>query len=540
MKRLYIYILTSLLIFLSACSDFLDTVPKDALTPGTAWNTEDDADKFVVGVYNNWLSGSEIVYMDCASDFAYNNFPWEGYKILGDGSMTASNYGISFYGYSNIQRCNVFLDNVDKVTFKDEKTKKDLIAQVRVMRAYKYFVMNFWYGGVPIVKVYENAEEAKVPRESEDDVKKFVYDELDAAIADIAETPSARGRVAKGAALAIKMRSALYWGDMQRAKDAAKTIIDMKQYDLDPDYRNLFNLAGKGSKEIILAVQYVKTVHSLGVIGQMYNNAEGGWSSIVPTQNLVDIYEMKDGLTKDESLLYDPIHPFKDRDPRMESTILFPGQDFKGGVFNTLDEILPDGKKNPNYPTAADNSSKTSLTWAKYTLPMDQYDDIWDTDACPIFFRYAEVFLSYAEAANELSGPSSEVYDVLDQVRTRVGMPVVDRAKYSTKEKLRELIRRERAVEFAGEGMRRADIVRWKDESGKMLAETLLNGPLYRIVGTVDYTESDLFLRAKVDLKAEPSARLVETRSFKSHNRYLPIPLQSIEKNPKLKQNAGY
>lgn len=63
---------------------------------------------------------------------------------------------------------------------------------------------------------------------------------------------------------------------------------------------------------------------------------------------------------------------------------------------------------------------------------------------------------------NELNGPSAAVYEKLNEIRTRVGMPAVDEAKYNTKDKLRELIWRERGVEFAGEGLRRADILRWK------------------------------------------------------------------------------
>lgn len=540
MKRLSIYILTGLLTCFTACSGFLDTTPYDALSPSTTWKTEDDAQKFVTGCYNNWLSGETLLYWDCASDFGYNNFPWEGWRPLGDGSLTASSPGAEFYDFANIQRCNIFMDNIENVAFTDESTKKDLIAQVRAMRAYDYFVMNFWYGGVPIVKYFTNAEEAQVPRDSEEAVKEYVYDEIDAAINDIADSPSARGRVAKGAALAIKMRSALYWNDLQRAKDAAQAIIDLEQYDLDSDYANLFTLAGQGSSEIILAVQYIPVTRGLGTIGQMYNNADGGWSSITPTQNLVDTYEMKDGLTIEESSDYDPAHPFKDRDPRMAMTVLFPGQDFEGGIFNTLDQLLPDGSKNSNYPLVADNASKTALTWAKYLVPMSQYGDIWDTGACPIVFRYAEVLLTFAEATNELTGPSTDVYDALDEIRTRAGMPAVERTKYNTKEKLRELIRRERGVELAGEGLRRADIVRWTDDSGLMLAETLLNGPLYRVVGTVDYDESDLYTRATIDVNADAQSRLIETRIFKSHNRYLPIPQSSIDKNPKLEQNTGY
>lgn len=540
MKRLSLYISMGLIAILTSCSDFLDTNPYDALSPATTWKTEQDADKFVIGVYNNWLSGFDILYLDCGSDFGYNNFPWEGWRNWGDGSLTASNTGSSFYDFSNIQRCNIFMDNIDKVTFNDENKKKDLVAQVRAMRAYDYFVMNFWYGGVPIVDYYTSAEEAKVPRDTEEKVKQYVYDEIDAAIKDIAATPSARGRIAKGGALAIKMRSALYWGDYQRAKDAAKAIMDLNQYALDTDFANIFNIAGQGSSEIILATQYTPVTRGMWLIGAMYNNADGGWSSITPTQNLVNAFEMTDGLTKEESPLYDPTHPYMNRDPRMAMTVIFPGQDFEGGVFNTLDRTLPNGSNNANFPLVADNASKTALTWAKYLTPMSQYDDVWDTGACPIVFRFAEVLLSYAEATNELTGPSSDVYDALDDIRERVGMPAVDRTKYSTKESLRELIRRERGVELAGEGLRRADIVRWKDNTGKMVAETVLSGPLYRPVGTVNHDEPNVFKRATIDINASSEERLVENRQFKPYNRYLPIPQSSIDKNPTLEQNNGY
>jgi hypothetical protein len=539
MKRLSLYMLTGAIMLITSCSDFLDTIPNDALSPATTWQTDDDAEKFAVGCYNDWLNGEHILYWDCGSDIGYNNFPWEGWTVIGNGSLTPANYGTSFYDFTTIRRCLTFLENVEQVTFTNEAKKKDLIAQVRAIRAYSYFQLNFWYGGVPLVELYASADEAKAPRETEAKVKEFIYSEIDAAIADINPTPSARGRVAKGAALAIKMRSALYWEDYDRAKKAAEDIISLGQYELDPNYADLFTLAGQNSKELILAAQYLETLREQYIIGQMYNNADGGWSSIVPTVNLVDMYEMEDGLTKEESTAYNPVHPFKGRDPRMAMTILFPGQDWLGETLNTLDETI-DGSKNDNYTQIADNASKTGLTWAKYLAPMEQYGDIWNTSACPVVFRYADVLLTYAEATNELSGPSGEVYDALDQIRTRAGMPLVDRSKYGTKEKLRELIRRERTVELAGEGLRRADIVRWKDANGKMLAETVMNGVLERIVGTINYNETDPYLKATIDVSAADSDRKIEDRKFEAHNRYLPIPQDSRDKNPQLEQNTGY
>jgi hypothetical protein len=318
------------------------------------------------------------------------------------------------------------------------------------------------------------------------------------------------------------------------------------QYDLESDYSELFKFSGQNSKEIILAVQYIDVTKATGVVGQMYNNGDGGWSSIVPTQKLVDIYEMKDGLTKEESVAkggadaYNPVHPFANRDPRMEMTVMYPGMDWNGGVINTLDKVV-DGSNNPNYPTAANNSSKSALTWRKYLDPMDQYTGgIWETNCSPIVCRYAEVLLTWAEAENELNGPSAEVYNKLDRIRTRAGMPVVNRTKYGSKETLRELIRRERGVELAGEGVRRADILRWKDNSGKMVAETVLNGTLTRVTGTINYSETDPAKRAVIDLNPSAADTKIEDRIFKTHFRYLPIPQSARDKNPKLTQNPGY
>lgn len=539
MKRLLVYMLAGMSLIGTSCSDFLETIPHDALSPSTTWQTEADAEKFLIGCYDGWADESGILYWDCGSDFGFNYHIHEGWRNIGNGSMTASNQVAGYYSFSMIRRCNDFLTNIANIEFAEESKKNNMIGQVKTIRAYQYFLMNWIYGGVPIIESYETAEEAQVPRNSEEEVKNFIYNELDEAIPMLYDAPEASGYIAKGTALALNMRASLFYGDYQRAKDAAKAIMDLGIYELDPNYENLFTLAGQNSKEIIASVQHDENLYSNWMIATMYNNADGGWSSMVPTQNLVDTYEMSNGLTKEEAGSgYDATHPFANRDPRMAMTVLYPGMDWVGltgkTILNTLDATI-DGAKNPNYPDDADNASKTALTWAKYLNPYTQYGDIWSTNAQPIVFRYAEVLLSYAEAENELNGPSAEVYNLLNQVRNRVGMPDVDQNKYNNQAKLRELIRRERSVELAGEGLRRQDIIRWKDDSGKMLAETVLNGPLTRVVGTVNTSEPDPTKRATISGTA-----LVENRSFASYNRYLPIPQSAIDKNPNLKQNEGY
>lgn len=524
----------------SSCNDFLTTVPKDALSPATTWKTESDAQKFLIGCYDGWENGAWELYADCASDFGFANFPWEGFTNIGNGSMTPSDAGsvngAAIYDFTTIRKCNTFLENVEQCTFANEAVKKDMAAQVRAIRAYRYFMLGYLYGGVPIISNYSSATEAQVPRNTEEQVKKFVFDELDLALADINATPAARGNIAKGAVLAMKMRAALYWGDNQTARDAAKQIIDLGQYSLESSYANLFKPEGQDSREIILAVQYVTGTKSLYEVGQEYPNGDGGWSSMVPTQNCVDNYEMANGKPiTDPTSGYDPTHPFYNRDPRMALTILYPGCEFGGRIYNTLDPQL-NGTNNVDYSANADNATKTALSWRKY-VDANYAGGMWDANCCPIVFRYADVLLTWCETENEINGPSAQIYTYLDMIRTRVGMPKVDQAAYNTKEKLREFIRRERGAELAGEGLRRADLQRWTGSDGQPLALKLLNGDLTRITGTINYNETEPGKRAVID----PSRRdLVETRSYKAHNRYFPIPQSNMDANPQLTQNDGY
>ncbi len=540
MKRLLVYMLAGMTLAGTSCSDFLETVPNDALSPSTTWQTEEDAAKFLIGCYDGWIDDTGIFYWDCASDFGFNFHIHEGWRNIGNGSMTSSNSVANYYSFRKIRICIDFLKNIEGVSFANQKDKDNMIGQVRTIRAYQYFNMNWLYGGVPIIDAYETAEEARVPRASEQEVKEYIYQDLDAAIPLLNDAPAASGYIAKGTALALKVRVAMFYGDYQIAKNAASQLMALGLYDLDDDYANLFTVAGQDSKEIIMAVQHDENLYSDWMVATMYNNADGGWSSMVPTQNLIDAYEMSNGMTKDEAGSgYDATHPFANRDPRMAMTVLYPGMDWEGingkTVLNTLDATLSNGSSNPNKPDGADNASKTCLTWAKYLTPMSQYNDVWSNKSQAILFRYAEVLLSYAEAENELNGPTDEVYSILNRIRSRVGMPDVNRSKYNSKESVRELIRRERSVELAGEGIRRMDIIRWKDASGKMLAETVLNQPLTRIKGTVNENESDPTKRATVT-----GTDLVENRTFAAYNRYLPIPLSALDKNKSLTQNEGY
>src|SRR5699024_3639115 len=95
--------------------------------------------------------------------------------------------------------------------------------------------------------------------------------------------------------------------------------------------------------------------------------------------------------------------------------------------------------------------------------------------------RYAEVLLTYAEAKIELNEIDQSVYDAIDDVRQRAGMPPLDKTKYNTQQEMRAAVRRERRVELAMEGLRWFDIQRWE------IGDEVMNGQAYGSrLGTVN------------------------------------------------------
>lgn len=152
MNNLYKYLLAGLLTAGSvSCSGFLDTAPRNQLSQKTAWKTPEDAEKFLVGCYDGWESGGTILYMDCLSDFGFSFHAHEGFRSIGNGTMSPTSPGASFYGYGTIGRCNLLLKQIEEIPNMPEAQKKRIIAEAKVIRAYQYFTMNFLYGGVPIM-----------------------------------------------------------------------------------------------------------------------------------------------------------------------------------------------------------------------------------------------------------------------------------------------------------------------------------------------------------------------------------------------------
>lgn len=531
MKKL-IYLLGIVVTF-SACDDsFLDTAPNDALSPSTFWKSKNDLDLALTGCYNGFASGGDIMYRDSGSDNAYNNFPWEGWTNIGNGKLSPADPGASYYGFATINRCNEFLANVDNATAVSEADRDIYKAQVRFIRAYKYYIMTINYGDVPLIEQnFATPDEAKVPRDSQEVIRTFIEDELTTVIGMLPDSYSAGeyGKATKGAAQALLMRYYLYFKDYDKALSTAQSITG---YDLFPSFQGLFDPANEQNQEIILSVQHVADNYSLDFTPFMPNSL-GGWSSVVPTQSLVDAFEMADGKTIQEAQAagqYDPNNPYVNRDPRLRASVVYPGQVFANQVYRSIEDSSAD------YYNKADNATKTGYNFKKYVTFLDLNPDApyWNMGNDIYMFRYAEVLLTIAEAKIELGQIDNDVYDALDAVRLRAGMPAVDKAKYADQASLRKLLRNERRVEFAMEGLRRDDIIRWG------IAADVMNGDLMGTKrGTVLETTQP---NGDHNVNLNEPANLIENREFTApKNNLLPIPQGAIDKNPQLTpNNPGY
>ena len=538
-KILFLFIIG---ILVTSCS--LDRAPKDSLSTATFPKTEKDIEMLVVGCYDGYVDQTFTVYNDVFSDNGYCaiNTNWSAYA---NGKATHSNPGIGWFDYTLITRCNNFLALTEntEVPFKDPNRLKQLRNEVRFLRAWRYYMMATAYGDIPLVtEVISTLEESKIPASPETDIVKFILDELNELSADgnLDVTPKESGRITRGAALALKMRMCLYYKQYEEAIAAADEIEKLGVYNLftagTTPYADLFKEANEDNCEIILAAKKVENDYKNQTIIEFCNANDGGWSAFVPIQSLVDAYETSSGLTIEEAEKngeYDPVHPYKNRDPRFYATVLYSGADWVNPngvyrIYNTLDRTI-DGKPNMDNANDSRNASQSGYTCCKYMSPLTQYSDINNTGLDFIVFRYAEVLLSKAEALIELNRDLDEACNLMDEVRKRAGMPMVDRNKYSTQATLRELLRRERRVEFAFEGLRRSDIIRWG------IAKEVLNGPIYATnYGTV-IMDTNIPQEERAVIKTgEENKVVLEIRSFK--NTYLPIPQSELDRNPNLVQ----
>jgi hypothetical protein len=509
----------------SCKKDFLDRQPLNEYSEATLWTGVNDATAAATSCYASFENGQRVTYMDDASDNGHNPYPWEGWQQYGNLQLLTPNNTGLIYTFTGIARCNWFLASVDKTPMEQALIDR-MKGEVRFLRAYQYFQRAQLYGDFPLFTELLTPEEANtIERTPKAQVVDFVLKELEEASQVLPDSYDGddRGRITKGAALALKARVELFNGKFTESAATAKRVMDLHVYSLFPDYQELFRMKNEYNSEIVLDRAYTEANPDL-TIGLMVLAPEstpgGGWSSVNISQSLVDTYEMANGKTIDDATSgYNVDKPFVNRDPRLLQTIIVPGASYAGIIFNPFDPNSLDYWPTYNY---------TGYVGRKYIHFKSDFADLYKAGLNIPLIRYAEVLLTYAEAKIEDNQIDNSVYDAINEVRERAGMPDVDEAKYATQEQLRTLIRRERRVELAMEGMRWYDIQRWK------IGEQVMNGAVYGARectidanGNVTYTS--------------PNHVKIEDRVFDPAKNYVwPVPRGQRDLNKNLTQNPGY
>ncbi len=508
-KKISVLVLTTAI----AVSCSLDSTPSDRYTVDTFWQSVEGTEAAMTGCYNvlthSGMLNLDPLLEDTATPNEYNYNNASGWNEIALGTHTANSSGVIKNRwnacYEGIGRCNTHLDRLPNAVASSDERKVQMEGEARFLRALYYYMLVTYYNGVPLILDIPQMSQGSLPRNSREEVVNAIINDLDKAAECLDwkwASKANAGRATKGAALALKARLLLFeasplvntTGDVSKwkaAADAAKEVIDNASkagYGLYANYRKLFLPENEHSCECIFDVEYSKTkntpVNSYNVYSIQYRNN-------APLLDLVNSYETADGKAHGKT-------DYASLDPRCQATIFYPGSTFLGKAKSTANQIC----------------QFTGFAFKKLTIYDNQARDSDDSNGETnyMFIRYADVLLMYAEAENEVeSTPSDDIYDALNAVRKRAGIQEIQKGSLG-KDEMREAIRHERRIEFAGEGLYYNDIRRWK------IAEEVMNDEI------CDYSGTALAIRA-----FDPE------RDY-----WWPIPADQLLLNKNLKQNPNY
>lgn len=565
-----------LILFCMSCKkNILEISPQDRIAEDAVWNDPALITAYHDELYNSENHGFTINGMyDKYTDEVYNSLACCGgdlYKLnnvtpdnvgqLGEniGDFWAIANGYLYYwtrGYIYIRKINVFLEKMNTLTVElPDKTK--MIAEAKFLRAFIYFNLIERFGGVPIIDtVYQLGDKETFKRNSFDECVTFIAKDLNEAIPDLPDrypsTDANYGRATADACRALLSRTYLYAAsplfnpshDMskwQRAADAAAALLN-SGYSLYPDYQKLFVLKqGDPQDEVILSRGFTS---SSGVniahdnLNRRFESNGGWWGSAGPSGNLVDDYDMANGEPPflpngsiNPASGYDPQHPWDNRDPRLEATVIHEGSVFRPELTPSYPTtfqmwVSEDGSSFglDSYKVTGDNP-RTNTVLKKF-MPTDGpiNGSTPTTNQWP-FFRLAEIYLNYAEAEFEL-GNEAIAREYVDKVRGRPSVNLPDLPASVTGEALRRRIYNERRIELAFEQQRFFDVRRWG------IADSVENTKIYSY---------DIYKNLTTGAERYQKVILLDkTGTFKPYQSLLPIAQDEIQRNPELTQTPGY
>lgn len=449
-----------------SCSDVLDKDPLTTPSADNFWKTESDAVKALNGAYlslkqpifsNGKAQSGNTLFWEALSDNAQNTSGYESFEVVMRGDQTSATGGIVSktweIGFQGIAACNYFLGNVDRVPALPIVTNRRLKGEAFFLRAYYYNELTQLYGDLPLNVESVNLESDffKRPRSPKTAIVEQILTDLDSAILYLPNTLYTNGRAVKGSAIALKTRVLLNNEMFSQSAETAWSLIGdpANPFRLHANYAGVFFGEQINNKEIMFSVQFraPDDYHSL-------DQVIGGRMSVSPTIELRNAYEPND--------------------PRRKMTLLEAGDPW---AYN------PAGFRQQG-STAEGQIQFTGMAFKKWVNPIiNNASGATLSDQHMVKIRYADLLLMYAEAMFESGqGTDLRALKALNDVRARQGVNMPAKLVLT-----RDIIRNERRVELAFEGLRYNDLIRWK------IADQVIPTIAFNAAGTKRRFRSYLF-----------------------------------------------
>jgi len=566
--------------FFSACkkTGFLDQTVTTSLDETSTFSDSSNAMQFLNNIYVNigfatdprrftdLISFAAGLEAACDEAEGPNAASTNGFIEFATGSVNPTIVPSDAWSicYTNIRAVNQFLKHIPVIPF-NSALKAQTSAEARFLRAWYYAMLLQHYGGVPLIgdTIYATADNIIVKRNSYRACVNYILSECDAAgaVLPVTWTGAQYGRASRGACLALKSRVLLFAASplfnngglaagnpaldsivaypdsdpnrWQLAADAARTLIALNAYQLFVDSTSLPGQLGYGFQELFTKrynTEYILN-HMMGdnkYIESLWDvPSRGGSGGSFPYQEMVDAFPMSNGLDiTDPSSGYDPNNPYQNRDPRLGYTII---HDSTLRVNFGTNQAAPvklyiNTSVTPPVASSGDavyKGTPTGLYIFKMMDPNVINNSVGNTTRVLPLIRYAEIALNFAEATNEASGPTSEVYQAIESIRQRAGLRPYQLPTGMDQAQMRTVIQKERRLELAYEGFRFFDVRRW------MIAEQTDNLEMHGM--EVDRGPGIVYKPFNV-----------RKHNFTKAMYLWPLPLSEIAKSPALLQNPLY
>ncbi|WKV11187.1 RagB/SusD family nutrient uptake outer membrane protein [Marivirga harenae] len=454
MKKI-LYTITFISIFglFTSCDDKLEIDPLYAQDADNFFNTPEDYQRALIGAYDllqtsyltQWIGEIASDNAIAGGESVNDTRGLHEIETMTHGGVNEELRSVLRYNYAGITRVNYIFENQEKIDFEG---KDQILAEAYFLRAYYYFELTKFFGAVPLIidRRIGIEEATSIERAAASDIYSQIEADLISSHEVLDWSNPVKGRVTKGAALALLGKVYLYQDKFTEAAEIFDRVIDEGPYGLvevntSEDFAALFSVNEEGNQESVFEIQYT------GLEGGSYDcfvclegNVAVGFHGI--RQYSGPIYGDGNSYNLPTQDLYDEFDP---SDIRRNGTIL---------------DIEAFATSNPSVSYAVGGGGHTGYFNNKYIKRSAELG-LPDNDlTSPVNYRvirFADVLLMAAEAHNRKSGANDALaQSYLNQVRQRAGMPAISASGQS----LTAAIWKERRLELSGEGYRFWDLVR--------------------------------------------------------------------------------